>query len=272
MPDADELPPGLAMLARRQALDLSPSRFDFDLGRLLKVLDRTVGEVHAPTTTESEIADLATTEAGVVADLDLPGMRAEMELPSESNGTGRCRSVSRIWATFRPRASPRSSGASPRGYEFSPAVGVVSAVIVLVIVVIVASSNTDPPAEGVIFSDDFSGRAPDGRTPMATPASAIYDNDTYHVHANRATRAAGSGVHPTTLVACTRPPLRTSVSKSRRGGSQGGSGHGYGILCRVDGINFYALSVGEKRRLDREVRRRRAVTTSSWRTSRLRLT
>ena len=36
MPVADELPAGLAMLARRQALDLSPSQFDFDLGRLLK--------------------------------------------------------------------------------------------------------------------------------------------------------------------------------------------------------------------------------------------
>jgi len=39
VPRADELPPSLAKLARRQALELSPSRFDFDVGRLLKVLD-----------------------------------------------------------------------------------------------------------------------------------------------------------------------------------------------------------------------------------------
>jgi TIR domain len=47
MPRADELPPSLAKLVRRQALELSPSRFDFDTGRLLKVLDRTLAEVSA---------------------------------------------------------------------------------------------------------------------------------------------------------------------------------------------------------------------------------
>ena len=45
MPTAEELPNSLARLARRQALELSPSRFDFDTGRLLKVLDSTLAEV-----------------------------------------------------------------------------------------------------------------------------------------------------------------------------------------------------------------------------------
>jgi ABC-type amino acid transport substrate-binding protein len=47
MPRTDELPGSLAKLVRRQALELSPARFDFDLGRLLKVLDRTLAEVQA---------------------------------------------------------------------------------------------------------------------------------------------------------------------------------------------------------------------------------
>ena len=47
MPDADQLPPSLAELVHRQALELSPSRFDFDTARLLKVLDRTLSEAHA---------------------------------------------------------------------------------------------------------------------------------------------------------------------------------------------------------------------------------
>jgi ABC-type amino acid transport substrate-binding protein len=47
MPRTDELPGSLALLVRRQALELSPARFDFDLGRLLKVLDRTLAEVQA---------------------------------------------------------------------------------------------------------------------------------------------------------------------------------------------------------------------------------
>jgi hypothetical protein len=42
MPRADELPASLAKLARRQALELSPARFDADTRRLLRVLDRTI--------------------------------------------------------------------------------------------------------------------------------------------------------------------------------------------------------------------------------------
>ena len=45
MPRADELPDSLAPLVRRQALELSPSRFEFDTGRLFKVLDSTLAEV-----------------------------------------------------------------------------------------------------------------------------------------------------------------------------------------------------------------------------------
>jgi hypothetical protein len=45
MPVAAELPDSLARLVRRQALELSPSRFAFDTSRLLKVLDRTLAEV-----------------------------------------------------------------------------------------------------------------------------------------------------------------------------------------------------------------------------------
>jgi WD40 repeat protein len=42
MPRAEELPASLAKLVRRQALELSPSRFDSDTQRLLHVLDRTI--------------------------------------------------------------------------------------------------------------------------------------------------------------------------------------------------------------------------------------
>ena len=45
MPRADDLPAGLDGLERRQALELSPSRFEYDTSRLLKVLDMTLAEV-----------------------------------------------------------------------------------------------------------------------------------------------------------------------------------------------------------------------------------
>ena len=54
MPRADELPPSLAKLARRQALELSPSRFDADTRSLLRVLDRTITEAQEQARQEVE--------------------------------------------------------------------------------------------------------------------------------------------------------------------------------------------------------------------------
>lgn len=45
MPRPEELPDSLAKLVRRQALEFSPARFEFDTSRLFKVLDGTLAEV-----------------------------------------------------------------------------------------------------------------------------------------------------------------------------------------------------------------------------------
>lgn len=45
MPRADELPESLGKLGRRQALEFSPARFEFDTSRLFKVLDGTLAEM-----------------------------------------------------------------------------------------------------------------------------------------------------------------------------------------------------------------------------------
>ena len=73
MPRADELPPSLAKLARRQALELSPNRFDTDIRRLLRVLDRTVAEAQeqarhdVPAVADAARARLASLEPGDIA-------------------------------------------------------------------------------------------------------------------------------------------------------------------------------------------------------------
>jgi TIR domain len=59
MPSHDELPDSLATLVRRQALELSPSRFEFDTSRLFKVLDLTMADVR------TEQDDAATKQAQV---------------------------------------------------------------------------------------------------------------------------------------------------------------------------------------------------------------
>lgn len=72
MPTTEELPDSLARLARRQALELSPSRFDFDTGRLLRVLDTTLAEVR---TAHDDASTSASTERRAVqntAENDVP--------------------------------------------------------------------------------------------------------------------------------------------------------------------------------------------------------
>jgi TIR domain len=64
LPRADELPPSLARLVRRQALELSPARFDFDTSRLLKVLDKTLAEMR----TAHDSAAAVSAPAGKAAD------------------------------------------------------------------------------------------------------------------------------------------------------------------------------------------------------------
>ena len=56
MPPADELPASLAKLTRRQALELTPSRFDADTRRLLRVLDRTIAEAQEQARQKAERA------------------------------------------------------------------------------------------------------------------------------------------------------------------------------------------------------------------------
>ena len=43
MPEPEDLPASLAPLARRHAIELSDERWDYDVGRLIEVLDRTIG-------------------------------------------------------------------------------------------------------------------------------------------------------------------------------------------------------------------------------------
>lgn len=93
MPNADELPAGLASLARRQALELSPSRFEYDTNRLLKILDMTLAEVRTAhdgmATTSSSAAQRALANT---AEKDSPATGST----GDPNRSDRGRTVRRI--------------------------------------------------------------------------------------------------------------------------------------------------------------------------------
>jgi hypothetical protein len=94
MPRADELPDSLVKLVRRQALELSPARFEFDTSRLLKVLDLTLVEVR--TAQDDPALELAPAEKvpdptpGVVQETPAPPEQEQQRRPPAAvSPTGR---------------------------------------------------------------------------------------------------------------------------------------------------------------------------------------
>ena len=104
MPKAEQLPPSLGALVRRQALELSPSRFDSDTSRLLRVLDRTLAEVQTgPTAPPQPPLASSTTRVPGGPTADEPPDAPPREAPGEA-------------APSRPTATPGAPSArEPRG-------------------------------------------------------------------------------------------------------------------------------------------------------------
>jgi hypothetical protein len=97
MPRADELPAGLSGLVRRQALELSPSRFEYDTSRLLKVLDTTLAEMRPA----QDDASSMTRSAGELA----PQNTADDDVPTTA-GSARGALAEEDSTTPEPVAQP----------------------------------------------------------------------------------------------------------------------------------------------------------------------
>ena len=116
MPRAHELPAGLASLVRRQALELSPSRFEYDTSRLLKVLDTTLAEVRTAQDDASAISTSAARQAEQNA--------AENDVPAAA-GAARGLLAGADSTTTQPAAQPFQESTSahsttPTGDEGRP--------------------------------------------------------------------------------------------------------------------------------------------------------
>ena len=82
MPRGDQLPPSIAPLVRRQALELSPTRFRADTERLLDVMERTLVDLH------EEQAEEAPAVAPVPAPEKPPKPTKEPKPPKEPRPEG----------------------------------------------------------------------------------------------------------------------------------------------------------------------------------------
>ncbi|HEY9355602.1 MAG TPA: toll/interleukin-1 receptor domain-containing protein [Arthrobacter sp.] len=83
MPRADELPESLGKLVRRQALEFSPARFEFDTSRLFKVLDGTLAEMRR---TQDDAGEQAAPVGAVRAESGATAGEGQRALPQRQRG------------------------------------------------------------------------------------------------------------------------------------------------------------------------------------------
>jgi len=254
MPRADELPPSLAALARRQALELSPARFDFDTRRLIRVLDRSLAEVRAaqqdaaPTDTASGPSAAAQPEAPEQRE------RAERSPISGAPSAGLATPAERSPSESGKPPSKRHRRLSARSRVLAGAsVGVVLIVVIVAVVVnsgttpptTGASATTSPPASGVIFQDNFSSKASEW-LPYQEAWTGRYANGAYLISAppsaNGDARVSSprraSSVYPSAP-----SEIRIEVQARRLPASD--QNMIYGIACRINGSNAYVLSISD---------------------------
>jgi glycerophosphoryl diester phosphodiesterase len=102
MPRPDQLPPSLAQLVRRQAQELSPSRFDADANRLFGVLDRTLTEARTQREAE-EGARRQSEQKALEAEEDARRQSEQKALEAEEDARRQAEQKARTRADERAR-------------------------------------------------------------------------------------------------------------------------------------------------------------------------
>lgn len=236
MPGVDELPPSLARLVRRQALELSPARFDFDTGRLLRVLDRSLVEVRSAR--DSATASAAPTSATPTAARHPtePVAPARVE-PGPGPGAP---------APTEPAASrPPSDTVRPRRRLSTRAriITVAGAGVALVLVGVGVATTSG--GESVVFEDDFSGQR-SGWYVLSDEdiGSGDYADGTYRIAVEAGHGDSGAAAFPGRGLGTPPPPdLRVAVAARRVPGTD--PNMDFGVLCRRRGDEAYLFGVSD---------------------------
>jgi hypothetical protein len=210
MPDEDQLPPTLAPLAHRQALELSPARFDSDTSRLLRVLDKTLAVELSP-------AEGATGRSS--SSTELPPGRAAPARKLPRRLSRRALAI----ATF--------------------ALAVLVLVPALLLAFAMGSGNHPEATAGgpgkVVFQDDFSDKS-SGWSDSNSQNGGHYMNGSYRL-VGEWTRDVWSQLSFPRKAAAVFPTAPTNVRitvVARR--LRGRRDVAYGIVCRADpGLDSY---------------------------------
>jgi hypothetical protein len=243
MPGSNDVPPSLAGLSRRQALELSPSRFDFDSGRLLTVLDKTLAD--------DRIEDKITSRRG-------PDPDPKQLAPTASESIARAGESAppdTAPAKREPDSSDARAHADAKRRRGLPRAAIVAALVSLAIiaVILVLGGEDEAPqspasqSSSIILEDEFSdgssGWKEDGSEPVVGDISD--GHFAIHVEAGRGTDIAWlSPESSNELYPMTSKNLDIQVDAQK---TLGGSNPGdiYGIFCRASyGERDYRFELG----------------------------
>jgi TIR domain len=237
MPNVEELPDSLARLAYRQALELSPARFDFDTGRLLKVLDKTLAEIRAEQAEPDATPGVPQATAATPPPAPQPRPRRSTRTWLLA-GTG----IAVVLILLIVVLANRGVTSSPTGAA-SPSASAGAATTSEP----ASSATTSPPAnEPVLFRDTFSSRAAGWEGDGALAEGAGYIGGAYRISAPPALEGSGAGSVPmkASRVWPSAPPhIRIAVEGRRLPESD--QGMTYGILCHINGAAAYVLTISD---------------------------
>jgi hypothetical protein len=194
MPHADELPAAIAGLARRQALELSPSRFEYDTSRLLKVLDKTLAEVR---TAQDDAAAISTSSANSTdRRIGKQQSRQQPEQTKQRSAPSVPPSATATPAADQPtpdQTEPPDS-VSKRSSRWAQIFVLIFGGVVVVILIVLLSirepgqtgtdaTPTSSPTRRVVFEDNFASRSNGWDDAGSTRAGGHYKNGAYRVYA-----------------------------------------------------------------------------------------
>jgi hypothetical protein len=217
MPHPSELPPSLGMLARRQALELSPSRFGFDSGRLISVLDRDLADIRARPTQETAPEGAPTR-------------------PGQDHGA--------VGHWRKPPGSARASQGHARARILVGVSAVVVSLVALLVYMLVSDHgprpSDDKPPPKVIFSDDFSGRS-GGWMTTSSQAVGGYVNGAYQLSVNPGYIETAVPTTPSPVYPAAPSNIIISVTAHRILGTT--QSDQYGVMCHGYGVQAYFFLV-----------------------------
>lgn len=282
MPRAGELPSSVAMLARRQALELSPSHFEADIARLIRALDKTVyelrtkGRVDADGTlgvdraqpdadarqksdsveksgnaapTSAPISE--TKDPAAVDDHRTPNLR-DMSLDRPAGVA--VKSSARSEAESLSRHGSGLQGILRRRWPVWLGILAGTSAGIALVVGLVVNMHTSSNARGhgnpksspaSIFVDDFCCEENGWRVP-SHHASGQYKNGAYHISVNPGYLESALPFTAGTLSPTAPSNLSVQATATRVAGS--GDADHYGIMCRVDTYKgtSYLFMIGDK--------------------------